>query len=126
MHRIPLALTDEQPKFLHDWRIRPWLFQGTFGQYPTFISVLRVGDIVLLGTPCDFSGEFNPSLDSLAATKNVFPIVTSFNGGYIGYLTPEKYYDVDHYETQLMNWYGPGNGEYVRDVLEKLLNSVTD
>ena len=126
MHRIPLALTDEQPKFLHDWRIRPWLFQGTFGQYPTFISVLRVGDIVLLGTPCDFSGEFNSSLDSLAATKNVFPIVTSFNGGYIGYLTPEKYYDVDHYETQLMNWYGPGNGEYVRDVLEKLLNSVTD
>jgi hypothetical protein len=126
MHRIPLALTGQQPKFLHNWRIRPWLFKGVFGQYPSFISVLRIGDIVMLGTPCDFSGEFNFSLDSLAAKKNVFPVVTSFNGGYIGYLTPEKYYDIDHYETQLMNWYGPGNGEYVRDALEKLLNSVTE
>jgi len=126
MHRIPLAMTDPQPKLLHDWRIRPWIFRGTFGNYPTFVSVLRLGDIVFLSTPCDFSGEFNFALDSLAAKKNVFPIVTSFNGGYLGYLTPAKYYDVDHYETQLMNWYGAGNGEYVRDVLEKLLQSVTD
>ena len=124
MHRVPLELSELQPKVLHDWRLRPWLFRGAFGEYPTFISVLRIGDIVFLGTPCDFSGEFNASLDSLAAREHIFPIVTSFNGGYIGYVTPFKYYDVDHYETQLMNWYGPGTGEYVEQVLEKLLLSV--
>jgi neutral ceramidase len=124
MHRVPLALGTLQPKIFHDWRLRSWLFKGTFGEYPAFISVLRIGDIVLLSTPCDFSGEFNSSLDSLAAKANVFPIVTSFNGGYIGYLTPSEYYDVDHYETQLMNWYGPGTGDYVQRVLEKLLESV--
>ncbi|HZB14980.1 MAG TPA: neutral/alkaline non-lysosomal ceramidase N-terminal domain-containing protein [Chryseolinea sp.] len=126
MYRVPLALGPVQPKVFHDWRLRPWLFRGAFGEYPTFVSVLRIGDIVLLGTPGDFSGEFNASLDSLASNSNIFPIVTSFNGGYIGYLTPSKYYDVDHYETQLMNWYGPGTGDYVQQVLEKLLESVAN
>jgi hypothetical protein len=126
MYRVPLALTEIQPKILHDWRLRPWIFRASFGEYPSFLSVLRIGNIVLLGTPCDFSGEFNFALDSLAAAEKVFPIVTSFNGGYIGYLTPAKYYDVNHHETQLMNWYGPGNGEYVEQSLEKLMLSVTD
>jgi neutral ceramidase len=126
MHRVPLELSRPQPKVLHYLRLRPWLFEAAFGEYPTFISALRIGDIVFLSTPCDFSGEFNFALDSLARTENVFPIVTSFNGGYIGYLTPEKYYDVDHYETQLMSWYGPGNGEYVKQSLEKLLRSVSE
>lgn len=124
MYRVPLVLPKPQPKLLHDWRLRPWLFQATFGEYPTFISVLKIGDIVFVSTPCDFSGEFNFSLDSLATSVHVFPIVTSFNGGYIGYLTPEKYYDIDHHETQLMNWYGPGTGEYVKKTLETLLLSA--
>ena len=126
MHRIPLELPQPQAKVMREWRLRPWLFKTAFGEYPSFVNVLRFGDVVLLGTPADFSGEFNSSLDSLAATVGLFPIVTSFNGGYIGYLTPEKYYDIDHYETQLMNWYGPGNGEYVKKSLEKLLLSVAD
>lgn len=126
MHRIPLELPVMQPKAFKRLRVKPALFQTLFGQYPSFINVLRFGDVVFLGTPCDFSGEFNFELDSLGASRGVFPMVTSFNGGYIGYLTPEKYYDVDHYETQLMNWYGPGNGEYVKDVLEKAMISVTE
>ncbi len=126
MYRIPLALGEPQPKVLHNWRLRAGLFKTAFGDYPTFISALRLGDVVFLSTPCDFSGEFNFSLDSLAATVNVFPIVTSFNGGYIGYVTPEKYYDIDHYETQLMNWYGPGTGEYVKESLGTLLLSVAE
>ncbi len=126
MRRVPLALNEPQPKILHDWRLRPWLFRAAFGEYSTFISALKIGDVVMLSTPCDFSGEFNAALDSLGASINVFPIVTSFNGAYIGYVTPTKYYDVDHYETQLMNWYGPGNGEYVKECLEKLMLSVVE
>ena len=78
MHRVPLELSELQPKVLHDWRLRPWLFRGAFGEYPTFISVLRIGDIVFLGTPCDFSGEFNASLDSLAAREHIFPYCNQF------------------------------------------------
>ena len=125
MHRVPLQLPEIQPKVWKSLRVNPGLFRTVFGEYPTFINVFRFGDVVFLGTPCDFSGEFNFALDSLAASRNVLSMVTSFNGGYIGYLTPQEYYDIDHYETQLMNWYGPGNGEYVKEVLEKALVSVT-
>ena len=43
---------------------------------------------------------------------------------YMGYITPDKYYDVDHYETQLMNWYGPGNGAYMNKCIEQLILKV--
>jgi neutral ceramidase len=31
----------------------------------------------------------------------------------------DKYYDKSHYETRLMNWYGPGNGAYLTECLLK-------
>jgi hypothetical protein len=77
---------------------------------------------LLLGTPCDFSGEFNPALDAYSAQKGFQNIVTSFNGGYVGYLTPRNRYDIDHYETKLMNWYAPGTGEEVETSLEYLID----
>jgi len=80
----------------------------------------------MLGTPSDFSGEFNYQLDTLAEQHHLQAMVTSFNGGYIGYVTPLKYYDVDHYETRLMNWYGPGTGEYMTECLDKMIVSVSD
>jgi neutral ceramidase len=126
MRRIPLTLSDPQVKISRDWKLRSWLFRSVFGEYEAFLTVLRIGDVVMLGTPCDFSGEFNASLDSVANHTGVQAMVTSFNGGYIGYLTPGKYYDVDHYETRLMNWYAPGTGDYVRECLEKLMIAVSD
>ena len=124
MHRVPLLLSETQVKLLKDWRLRSWTFDLAFGDYPEFLTVLRVGNIVMLGTPCDFSGEFNRSIDSLAMRHGLHAMVTSFNGGYIGYVTPSKYYDVDHHETQLMNWYGPGNGEYIEECMEQLMLTV--
>jgi neutral ceramidase len=124
MHRVPLLLTETQAKLFTDWRFRSWTFDLAFGDYHEFLTVLRVGNIVMLGTPCDFSGEFDRSIDSLAERHGLQAMVTSFNGGYIGYVTPGKYYDEDHYETQLMNWYGPGNGEYIEQCMEQLMLTV--
>jgi neutral ceramidase len=121
MQRTPLQLPEPQVKILEGWKIRPWLFRFALGEYPADLTVLRIGDLVMLGTPCDFSGEFDAPLDSVAAKFNSNVIVTSFNGGYIGYVTPARYYDVDHYETRLMNWYSPGNGEYISSCLQKMI-----
>lgn len=121
MGRARLEMTEAQFKVSKNWRLRPSAFNGLMGDYPEYITGLRIGDQIMLGTPCDFSGEFYPALDSLAATRNLKVMVTSFNGGYIGYVTPEKYYDAGHYETQLMNWYGPGSGEYLMSCLEMLI-----
>ena len=126
MKRVPLLLGDPQVKISQDWKLRAWLFRSAFGEYDHFLTVLRIGDLVMLGAPCDFSGEFSASLDSTARRHNLTSIVTSFNGGYIGYVTPGKYYDINHYETRLMNWYAPGTGEYIRTCLEKLMIAASD
>ena len=127
MRRVPLvAFQAPQAKLLRNWRIRPWLFNLSFGDYPEYLTVLRLGQLAMVGTPCDFSGEFSPSIDSLAAKHGLKTMITSFNGGYIGYVTPDKYYDEDHYETQLMNWYGPGNGGYINRCIEQLIVKVAD
>lgn len=126
MVRVPLELSQPQVKISEDWKVRAWLFRVAFGEYDSFITALRIGDLVMMGTPCDFSGEYHQSLDSLAQLNGLNVMVTSFNGGYIGYLTPEKYYDVNHYETRLMNWYARGTGDYVKESLEKLMTAVSE
>jgi neutral ceramidase len=125
MIRVPLPLSDPQVKVLPEWKVRSWFFRSAFGEYPVYLTALRIGEIIFVGTPCDFSGEFNPSLDSLAKIENKKLVVTSFNGGYIGYVTPGNRYDVDHYETQLMNWYAPGTGEFIRNSLQQMIRTVS-
>jgi hypothetical protein len=121
MIRVPLPLSDPQIKIAPDWKVRAWLFRSAFGEYPVYLTGLRIGNILMLGTPCDFSGEFNPALDSLSSKNGFQTIVTSFNGGYIGYITPLIRYDVNHHEAQLLNWYAPGTGEYIEESLEKII-----
>lgn len=119
--RVPLELPDPQIKLTGNLKARSWLFRMTFGEYPVFLSGARIGDLVLLGTPCDYSGEFMDGIDSTATSREREVFVSSFNGGYIGYVTPVEHYDVNHYETQLMNWYPPGTGEYITEALQQLL-----
>jgi len=124
MFRVPLELGKAQVKISRDWKVRPWLFQKAFGDSPNCITALRIGELVMLGTPCDYSGELTSELYAYAKKNDLQAMVTSFNGGYIGYITPIRYYDVDHYETRLMNWYGPGSGEYMQECLNKMIDIV--
>ncbi len=126
MERVLLTLPKSEAKISKNWGIRPWLFRSALGEFPVYLNALRLGDVVMLGTPCDFSGEFDSQLDLIGGQHHLQTMVTSFNGGYIGYVTPIQYYDVDHYETRLMNWYGPGTGEYMVDCLDKMIVSVSD
>ncbi|HEY0769676.1 MAG TPA: hypothetical protein VGD31_05030, partial [Sphingobacteriaceae bacterium] len=107
-------------------KVRSWLFRSALGEYPVYITGLKIGDVALLGVPADFSGEFMPHLDSISSLQNQRLLVTSFNGGYIGYLTPQKHYDNKYFETQFMNWYAPGTGEFVRDVMCDALNKMSN
>lgn len=126
MTRVPLRLGEPQVKISEDWKLRSWVFRSAFGESEAFLTALRIGDLILLGTPCDYSGELTATLDATAQRIGVDAMVTSFNGAYIGYVTPGRYFDVDHYETRLMNWYAPGTGEYMRKCLDKLMIAVSD
>ena len=106
--------------------IRPWLFKFLVGDSPKFISSLRVGNLLIVGTPCDFSGELVEPIEKSISNKELNLMINSFNGGYIGYITDDKWYDrkdINTYETYTMNWYGPYNGEYFSKLIKKVIKN---
>jgi neutral ceramidase len=122
MVTLPLPLREPAPRVSMGWRLRPWAFRWLFGDYPSYIKALRVGDVLLVGVPCDFSGEFMADLSIYAKQKGLHLVVSSFNGGYVGYITPDKYYALDLYETKTMNWFGPQNGAYFQEAIRDLID----
>lgn len=124
MLTLPLGLRDPGARVSVGWRVRPWLFHAVYGNYPSDLKALRIGPAVLVGTPCDFSGELVAGLTPVADRRGLNLMVTSFNGGYIGYITPDAYYNKDAYETRVMNWFGPGNGAYFSEMMAGLIQKM--
>ncbi len=121
---VPVHLREPHLKVSENWRLRPWVFKLLMGNYNPGINLLRLGNIVLVGTPCDFSGELTAAFDSIANQKAIDVVVTSFNGGYVGYITHDRHYNLPRPETQEMNWFGPYNGAYFTEVITELLKKI--
>ncbi len=122
---LPLPLREPNPRVTLGWRMRPWVFKWAFGDYQNYVKVLRIGNVLMLGFPCDFSGELVAEMSAYAEKKGLKLMVTSFNGGYIGYVTPDKYYSKDSYETLTMNWFGPFNGAYFQEIARDLIDKMS-
>ncbi|MGV3586014.1 MAG: neutral/alkaline non-lysosomal ceramidase N-terminal domain-containing protein [Adhaeribacter sp.] len=121
---VPLYLRPPHWRFAQNWRFHPALFYLVFGKYPATLSGLRIGNVLFAGAPCDFSGELVPALEASLTSEKEKLMVTSFNGGYVGYITPDKYYHLKKYETRDMNFYGPGNGAYLSEMMRLLLQKL--
>ena len=121
MVHLPLYLREPNLRVTDNFVVRPWLFHKLFGDEKVFANSLQIGNIFFAGMPCDFSGELVNEMDSAADMKNKKLIITSFNGGYIGYITADKWYRLNTYETRLMNWFGPGNGSYFSEIIMRIL-----
>lgn len=121
---LPLSLREPHARIADGWRLRPGLFLSFYGDYPSELKALRLGPALLLGTPCDFSGELVPDVLPAAQQRGLHLMVTSFDGGYVGYITPDRYYHEKHYETRDMNWFGPGNGAYFTEMMRGLAGKL--
>ena len=121
---LPLTLREPHARVWENWRVRPWLFYAVYGDYPADLKVLRIGNTVLAGTPCDFSGFLVPDFQVIAAKKEINLMITGFNGGYVGYITPDRLYNLDNYETQTMNWFGPQNAAYFEELMKGLIEKL--
>ncbi len=117
----PLYLRKPQLRISPKWVLAPWLFYTFLGNYPSGISVLKIGNILMVGMPCDFSGQLALPLYQQALQKGLHLVITSFNGGYMGYVTPDKYYQLNEYETKDMNLYGPENGAYFSEIISTII-----
>jgi neutral ceramidase len=121
---LNLPLREPNPRVTLGWRLRPWVFSKVFGDFPHHIKAFRIGNVLMIGTPCDFSGELVAELSQYARKQGLQLMITSFNGDYIGYITPDKYYGRDTYETLTMNWFGPYNGAYFQEIIRDLIDKM--
>ncbi len=114
---VPLTLDEPQLRLFAGWQVRPWLFHWFFGRISSTLTLFRLGSLVWIGTPADFSGMLYPDLQ--AGEQRL--MVTSFNGAYMGYVIPDAYYHLSHRETRENNWFGPHTGSYFTDLINRML-----
>ncbi len=123
-HHIPIELPKPQLRLTKHLAVRPWFFERMLGELEATLTYFRLGDIVFIGTPCDFSGELSLEgrFDKFATQRNLQLLITSFNGDYVGYIVPDRYYDTKRREeVRTMQWVGPNKGAYFTALIHKLL-----
>lgn len=120
--KIDMPLQSPSPRILEEWSLQPKLFKFLLGEQQPFISFLKIGDILLIGTPCDYSGVLAKEIYQKLPKQKI--IISSFNGNYGGYITPDRYFDLDENETREMNWYGYGSGTFFNKVILSLLDKL--
>ncbi|MCK5863420.1 MAG: neutral/alkaline non-lysosomal ceramidase N-terminal domain-containing protein [Candidatus Hydrogenedentes bacterium] len=95
------------------------------------IQGARIGDMLFIGLPFDVSGELAHKWQQRASEQGWDLWVTGFSGAYLGYLSPDCYYnEVDDdgqldYETGLMSWCGPNAEAYFGALINKVIEGFT-
>lgn len=98
-------------------RLAPWLGHKLIPNgNRALIQGLRLNRLVWITMPYELSAEYGIDLKNALTSAGYESILTSFNGQYLGYIVPSKYYRYDTYEARLMGWYGPGMGDYLMEL----------
>ncbi|WP_373494235.1 alkaline ceramidase [Aquiflexum sp.] len=121
---IPIALRKAHYRIREKTRLRPWIFNLVFGDTNPHFDMVQIGNTLFISSSGEISGVFMAEWESIANEKGLNLIITCFNGGYIGYITPDQYYNYKLYEVRDMNWYGPYNGAYFDEIIKKLIEKA--
>jgi hypothetical protein len=124
MADFPLALRKAHYKIGKNVRLRPWVFNNLFGETNAHFDLILLGNTLMISSSGEISGVFMETWEKYAKENGLNLIITCFNGGYIGYITPDEYYDEPLYETREMNWFGPYNGTYFDEIIKKLIDKL--
>jgi neutral ceramidase len=124
---FPIPFGPAQLRIGANWKARNWVFELFLDELRGELTYLRLGNILMIGTPCDFSGEIamNHQLHAYAASRGLHLIITSFNGNYVGYITHDGHYDsINRTEVREMNWVGPYHGQYFAELIKRLVDKI--
>ncbi len=124
-HLLLVNLPPPSYRISDHWRLSPWLIDLLFHNRRTYLHAVQIGPIVWLGYPADYSGELALELERWARWRGIYPWVTSFNGDYIGYLSPSKRYSQQHYTVREVNFYGRWTGDYFNELSKRLLERLS-
>jgi hypothetical protein len=102
-------------------RLRPWVARELVPvRKNSFIQAFRLGNWIWISTPCDFSGELALGIKDSLRSENMNAVITSFNGDYIGYVIPLKYYHLNGYEPRTMSFFGPNVPDFFDDLIRNI------
>ena len=121
---LDIALREPHLRISDNIRIRPWLFDYLLGDTNPHLNFTRIGNTLMISSSGELSGVFYKKWEEIAKEKELNLIISTFNGGYIGYITPDSLYDEHFHEVREMNWYGPGNGEYFDKLIQAIILKV--
>ncbi|WP_297336249.1 neutral/alkaline non-lysosomal ceramidase N-terminal domain-containing protein [Algoriphagus sp.] len=121
---LPLRLREPHLRISDEIRIRPWLFNQLLGETKPHIQLTLIGNVLMITSSGEISGVFYEKWENLAKEKGLHLIITTFNGGYMGYITPDELYDENYHEVREMNWYGPGNGYYFDQLIQESIRRI--
>ena len=123
---LRVALPQLNVRVSDSLRLRPWLASRLLHVRPdTFLQMLRIGNVTWFSTPCDFSGEMAVHIKNSMRVRGRNAVVTSFNGDYIGYVVPARYYHLNSYESRLMSFFGPNVPDYLDDLIRRLASETS-
>ncbi len=91
-----------------------------------YVQSVMLNNLIWLTMPCELSGEYAIDLQNALELEGFNSAITSFNGEYLGYIVPQKYYYFDTYESRLMGWFGPSMGDYLMELNYTIADSLTD
>ena len=90
------------------------------------LQAFRLDNFIWVTTPADFSGEYALQLKNTLSVKGFDANVSSFNGSYVGYIIPGRYFYLDEYEPKTMGLFGPTMGDYTFDLINQMTNVLID
>jgi len=107
-------------------RVTPALARKLFPDVgDAYVQGARIGHLIWITAPCDFSGEMAINYKNALCKNGLDALVTSFNGAYVGYIIPGKYYHLNEYESRLMSWFGPYMGPYFDEMIRRIIKDIT-
>ncbi|MDT7828814.1 neutral/alkaline non-lysosomal ceramidase N-terminal domain-containing protein [Pricia sp. S334] len=108
-------------------RLSPWAGGKMMAEMKSiYLQGVKLNDLLWITMPYELSGEYGIDLKNALEVAGYNSALTSFNGQYLGYIVPQKYYYYDTYEARLMGWYGPSMGDYLMELNFRLANELTD
>ncbi|MEZ4944056.1 MAG: hypothetical protein R2804_00880 [Cyclobacteriaceae bacterium] len=125
--KIHLEQGPSQLRLLQDVKLRDWVFKAVSRPLDAELTILQLGNVLMVGTSCDFSGELAvvEQLEKLANQKELKLIITSFNGDYTGYITEDSHYCTsDDEEVMALNWVGPYFGKYYAEIIKRIIDKT--
>jgi hypothetical protein len=118
---VDVALPELNLRVTDSIRLRPWVTRQLLpAGHDSFVQGFRLQNSIWISTPCDYSGELALGLKDVLRARGFSGVVTSFNGDYIGYVIPSRYYHMSGYEPRIMSFYGP----YVPDYIDELARTI--